>query len=51
MTKKEITIYMVINKETQIHHCGFYNRQDAEQRAKEMTEYHNKKYIVIEVKA
>jgi len=41
---------MVINKETEISYCGFYNKQEAEQKAKEMTEYHQKKFIVIEVK-
>jgi hypothetical protein len=44
-----MTIYMVINKETGISHCGFYNQQEAEQKAKEMTEYHNKQYIVKEL--
>jgi len=43
-----MTVYMVINKETEISHCGFSNKQEADKKAKEMTEYHNKKYIVIE---
>ena len=42
-------IYTVINKETEISHCGFYNKQEAEQKAKEMTEYHNKQYVVREI--
>lgn len=43
-----MTIYMVINKETGISHCGFYDKQKALDKAKEMTEYHNKQYIVRE---
>ena len=45
-TKK---IYAVANQETGLWYYSFDNRKDAEQKAKEMTEYHNKKYIVKEV--
>jgi hypothetical protein len=45
-----MTIYLVINKETEISHCGFYDKLEADKKAEEMTEYHNKQYIVKEVK-
>ena len=43
-------IYMVINKETGISFCGYYARKQADQKAKEMTEYHQKLYVVVEKK-
>lgn len=42
--------YMVINKETEISVEGFLNKEDAEKKAAFMTEYHQRKYIVVEVK-
>lgn len=38
--------YFVICDETGITHFIFDNQSEAEKKAKEMTEYHNQKYIV-----
>jgi len=40
--------YLVVNAETQISHDAFETRAEAEKVAREMTEYHQRKYIVKE---
>ena len=40
--------WLVVNEETGISHQGFDDRKEAERSAKEMTEYHERKYVVRE---